>query len=120
MSKISDKALQLSENKLVNLLDKYMGNDFLMNNGLAKWLLENDLIVPPCNIGDTVYLANPNTLLVKELRVDYFDIFQNSVNFTFKIHLVSEKWSDFVFLEDFGKTVFFTREEAIQSLRGDE
>lgn len=40
MAEISDKSLQLSENKLVNLLDKYMGNDFLMNNGLAKWLLE--------------------------------------------------------------------------------
>ena len=81
---------------------------------IADGLLESDAIVPPCKVGDTVYQIKGTS--IKEYKVDYFDIFNNSVNFTFKIHLIADNWSDFVFDDDFGKTVFLSREEAKKAL----
>lgn len=74
------------------------------------------MIVPPVNVGQTVYKING--VSSREYEVDYFDIFKGSSNFTFKIHLDSKNWSDYVFIEDFGKTVFLTKEEAEKALRG--
>lgn len=82
---------------------------------LADHLLENGVIAPPCKIGQTVYQIKGTS--IKKYKVDYFDIFKNSVNFTFKIHLIADNWSDFVFADDVGKTVFLTREDAEAKLK---
>ena len=83
---------------------------------IADSLLENGVIVPPVKVGQTVYKTNGTSL--REYVVDYFDIFKDSSNFTFKIHLDSKNWTDFVFVEDFGKTVFLTKEQAEKHLKG--
>ena len=80
----------------------------------ADYLLDKGAIIPPCNIGDTVYQIKGTG--IKKYKVDYLDIFKNSVNFTFKIHLIADNWSDFVFDNDFGETVFLTKEEAEKHL----
>ena len=82
----------------------------------ADYLLENGVIVPPVKIGQTVYKINGVSL--REYEVDYFDIFKDSSNFTFKIHLDSKNWTDYVFIEDFGKTAFLTKEKAEKALKG--
>ena len=82
----------------------------------ADYLLAKGVIVPPVKIGQTVYKINGVSL--REYEVDYFDIFKDSSNFTFKIHLDSKNWTDYVFIEDFGKAAFLTKAEAEKSLKG--
>ena len=68
---------------------------------IADHLLANGVIVQPCKVGDTVYwIFEPpfDDFAGKEIVEDEFC------------------WAMF---EDFGKTVFLTREEAEQALKGE-
>lgn len=80
---------------------------------IADHLLENSVIVPPVKVGEIVYKLRGTGFI--KYKVDYFDIFKNS----FKIHLIANNWSDFVFAEDIGETIFLTKEEAEKALKGD-
>ena len=92
----------------------------------ADVLLANGVVVPPCKVGDTVYVINERE--VEETAV-----------FSMKIESVDSGWV--VFLKArvtdyaikskdgyasvfktfiFGKTVFLTREEAERALKGGE
>lgn len=100
--------------RLIELLDNLLELGY-SSPYVADYLLENGVIVPPVSVGQTVYKVNG--IKAREYKVDYFDIFNNIVNFTFKIHLIADDWSDFVFADDFGKTVFLTKEEAENALK---
>lgn len=111
--------------KLIEIIGKakYYGHETFADRfpktyleNIADGLLQNGVIVPPVKVGDTVYKING--VSSREYEVDYFDIFKDSSNFTFKIQLDSKNWSDYVFIEDFGKTVFFTKEAAEKALKG--
>lgn len=71
---------------------------------VADYLLENGVIVPPCKVGDTIYM-----IVEKRAKVtrEYFR-FVKKTKLTF---LNLER-----VLEDFGKTVFLTKEEAQKAL----
>lgn len=87
---------------------------------IADYLLENDVIVPPCKVGDKMYFDGKHFAShcageIMERRVDV---------------ILTEVWATFrgevdlsFYFEDFGKTVFLTREEAEKALakmKGDE
>ena len=99
--------------RLIELLDHYI--EELKPETLADYLLANGVIVPPCKVGDTIYTIKGNS--VKEYKVDYFDIFKNKVNYVFKIHLISDQWSDFIYSDDFDKIAFLSRKEAEKALK---
>lgn len=90
---------------------------------LADMLLENGVIVLPCNVGDTVY-RNVNDKRVKnpcEFKVVglWYSRYENCNC----VHIARFKNGVFdrslaVTFTDFGKTVFLTREEAEQALKG--
>lgn len=83
------------------------------NEQLAEYLIENGAIIPPCKVGDTVYKCHtvnlkPNGEITK----------RTIKQITFSAFTVTDDgasgWFD---IDDIGKTVFLTREDAEKSLR---
>lgn len=86
------------------------------SEALTDYLLANGVIVlPPCKVGDTIYTIRGDS--IREYEVAYFDIFKNKVSYVFKVHLISDRWSDFVYGHDFGKIAFPSRKEAEKALK---
>lgn len=88
----------------------------------ADHLLENGVILPPCKVGDTVYIISRNR--VKVCEVVYIGI---SVEETCSCFNFVENYADGTFYKShsmgfdaIGKTVFLTREEAEKALREKE
>lgn len=79
-------------------------NEAIADN--ADYILANGVIVPPCKVGSTIYM-----LVTKRPRVycePYTMIQKSKVTFGNLERVI----------RDFGKTVFFTREEAEKALEG--
>ena len=75
---------------------------------IADKLLANGVIVPPCKVGDVVWFVcfgeiYPHT--IRRIETTKFGNFACSSSMSFN-------------LENFGKTVFLTKEEAQQALKG--
>ena len=68
------------------------------------------LVVLPCKVGDTVYF----TLLGRIIEKPVFSI----VSFSASARIYCAGTSEYFRPEDFGKTVFLTREEAEAALKG--
>ncbi len=81
----------------------------------ADHLLSKGVIVPPCKVGDTVYVVN--SFAVSEYRIE--SIKWDGLMFAFRGE--NEDYADdcwvFNFFEDrIGKTIFLTRAEAERAL----
>ena len=134
--------------KLIELITDLTNNEEPMVEGLELWadsiadyLLENGVIVPPCKVGDTVYvitekhpcyackwcgdwchkdctITDKTKLVVKEAKVFYF-LFQEMHN-KIQVEVGGTKHLQMHFLhfnvKDFGKTVFLTYEQAEKAL----
>lgn len=92
---------------------KYNGMEDCSLQELADHLLDNGIVVPPCKVGDKVWLISENGSYVYDTDVEivfcdrdgcYIETIQNDV------------FTD----DDFGKTVFTSREEAEKMLKGEE
>lgn len=86
----------------------------------ADHLLATGVIVPPCKVGDTVYMVTPGGKLHEK------KVF--AVTTTVGLSLYDEIRTSAIILcegalifkdSDIGKNVFLTREEAEQALKGD-
>ena len=89
---------------------------------LADYLIANGVIAPPCKVGDTVYeffdvrgFYDINELIVTNIMVGINP--QKCVLFTTSKRSGS---TDRYFNACFGKTIFFSREEAEKALRKDD
>ena len=78
---------------------------------LADYLIANGVIVPPCKVGDKIYMLvtrKTHSFVFEEgkrmLMVDNQHTFIKETNLT--------KLNFFKVIDDFGKTVFLTKEEA--------
>ena len=80
---------------------------------LADHLIENGAIIPPCKVGDTVYKCHTVNLkptgeitkrTIKQITFSAFTVTDDGAS----------GWFD---IDDIGKTVFLTREDAEKSLR---
>jgi hypothetical protein len=86
---------------------------------LADHLLANGIIVPPCKVGDTVYMIQTLPLIrgVVELTVENLVIGINPNKC--RLYCKHNSGSKDVFYEDsFGRILFFTYEEAEAALKG--
>ena len=86
---------------------------------LANYLLENGVIVPPCKVGDVVYkLFPPYCHKREEDKCDHYcdgyDTTCEEYEGVYEIYDVPFKLGMF---NDFGKTVFLTKEEAEAKLK---
>ena len=96
------------------------------NEAVADYLLANGVIVPPCNVGDTVYFVNrffTNDPRINECEADALHITsgKNQLGHKKPSHaLVRNKsmrsLSSRIPFEDFGITAFLTIEEAEKAL----
>ena len=89
-------------------------------NTIIDVLLANGVIVPPCKVGKTVYrlvdgFNYPLEYEVTEIHIHFFTHIEVK-----EIGIKSKcgKFGDIIGFSDFGKTVFFTKEEAEQALKG--
>ena len=78
----------------------------------ADYLLANDVIVPPCKVGDTVYYPSGSFDRIFEKTVDEILISENESDVGCYIHFAST----YMPFENIGKTVFLTKEEAEEKL----
>lgn len=124
--------------RLIELIDKkqYQGNandlgrNYIQNYELADYLLANGVIIPPCKVGDTVFILDDVSYgeyvitefcigTLQELRAfakcgisGYKDI-QDCPQ-----HYCGQEFCSTSFsCKDFEKTVFLTREEAEKALK---
>lgn len=77
---------------------------------IADYLLANGVIVPPCKVGDTVYIISDYTNEILDRLIIGIIIKKDGYDFIFD---TQSSWSD----TDIGKTVFLTHEEAEKALR---
>lgn len=102
---------------LDSCLDEGEEPEMTYDEFIADYLLENSVMLQPCNMGDKMYcdgkhFASHCSGEILEFPVNYIEtsigsIFRGEMDVKF----------DF---EAFGKTVFLTREEAEQALKGGE
>ena len=79
---------------------------------LSDYLISNGIIVPLCNVGDTVY--RPSKYLgVVQFVITSFYMYQSEMFFT-------DDSDNIICLPDIGKTVFLTRKEAERALEEGE
>ena len=94
--------------------DKKCGD--CVREAIADHLLASGVIVPPCKVGDTVYiLVGEPSRTIKEFRVRtiLFGETHDSIGFANKslFTIWDKRWYDF-----FGKIIFTTKEEAEKAL----
>ena len=102
--------------KLIDLLQNVPA-DYEGNRGvgtIADYLLKNGVIILPCSIGDTVYYHKTlcdgkYTVVIEEDTVKRF-----LINRIETLAIIS--FNHALSCDDFGKTVFLTREEAEKAL----
>lgn len=107
--------------KLVELLDeihrKPLGKEYCERLGtIADYLLANGVIVPPCEVGDIVYVANDYGYKKEIKKYEVGCIVIRGTN-----DISKELWEDrfggvIGSFEDFEKTLFCTKEEAEKAL----
>ena len=89
----------------------------------ADYFLEHGVIVLPCKVGDTVYVLTSDSITgFEKSRVKRMLLKNLQDGMTIKIIIpcVCDDWGGTVrefYPEDFGKTVFLTREEAEKALK---
>lgn len=86
-------------------------------NELIDYLLNNSVVCPPCKVGDKLYIFYFSSGQIEELEVASitFRMFYDVIEFTNNGSLTI--WDkDYNAL--FGKTVFLTKEEAENALKG--
>ena len=93
----------------------YTTDTFRIEN-VADYLLANGVIVPPCKVGDKIYM-----LVTRKTHSFEFEegkrMFRVDNQHTFIKQTYLTKLNFFKVLDDFGKTVFLTKEEAEQALK---
>ena len=91
---------------------------------LADYLLANGVIVPPCKVGDVVYYVNEYPFNVSVQANTIYEakvvrITTSSLGTTIVIQIHNDYGcTEIPDVNDWGKTVFPTREEAEQALKG--
>lgn len=111
--------------KLIKLLQEWGNkeNDGIKAESIANYLIENDVIVPPCKVGDIVYVPiitdDKHEFIIWKVKLTCVDVCNNekgSCDFCVGIICGGNSGYSFKF-EDIGKTVFLTREEAERALK---
>ena len=107
--------------KIFDRLYYQQGNDVLCftdneTETLVDWLLENNVIVPPCKVGDAVYyigsVKNENGKFVDTIRRQKVKQISTNSHGTFLV----VDYCNTLNCEDVDVTIFFKRKEAEKAL----
>ena len=107
--------------RLIELLQEYTDNNNGggSNYGRADYLLANGIIVPPCKVGEKVYMITPNGN-IRNLNILSIDIeLEKEVKMTCLAVYEFEGKPCYIQIHSFkfGKKVFLTKEEAEEKLK---
>lgn len=95
--------------------DKIMSHIDELYDFIANHLLENGVIVPPCKVGQTLYLVRQDTRKIIEVIVTA--IIQR-VTFQYaEVLIVDDNRHSLITLAYWGDRLFLTKEEAEQKLK---
>jgi hypothetical protein len=92
---------------------------------VADYLLEHGVIVPPCKVGDMVYVIYKGYITSSKVLAFYYDRSGGMFDMQIKTKVETATGFEKVIdkdnyqFSDFGKTVFLTREEAEKALKGE-
>ena len=100
----------LFANDIDTAIDMPHGEEYL-----ANYLLANGVIVPPCKVGDKIYMLVTRKTTSFEYPNGKMKRIENQHTFIKETYLT--KLNFFKVLDDFGKTVFLTKEEAEEKLK---
>ena len=93
------------------------GNSYC-TEALADYLLANGVIVPPCKVGDTVYSIqgfDGKPEQCEPYEVTDITIYENNL---VVVHITDNLlFTRNMYVDDFGETVFLTKEEAERELK---
>ena len=109
--------------KLIRQARKFTKNancDLEREGIFADHLLANGVIVPPCKVGDKVYMITPNGNIRKLVILEiYIEQSQHETKINILAVYNVNKMPHFIqiFTVDFGKNIFLTKEEAEQKLK---
>ena len=116
--------------RLIELLNDWGNkeNDGVRAESMADYLLANGIIVPPCKVGDTVYrIVEMSTGITSKIRAIRKEAKITGIiqpcEPTIKrfIRCVTVTKNNIInCCENYGKTVFLTKEEAEQALRKED
>ena len=112
--------------RLVELLKNAPRNTRAFYDQYADYLLANGAIVPPCKVGDTIYKPivtdDTNEPAIWEIIITMMDIDIGKDGVSpdsFVVGLLrNTQCGESANFSDFGKTVFLTKEEAEEALKG--
>lgn len=107
--------------RLIDLLEECrsiddVGSDLIEKQ--ADFLLENGVIVPPCNIGQPVWRLYKWTFKDAEIREGKVSMLQQKADKSWKFRISVNSSVYDISTDEIGKTVFLTKEEAEQALKG--
>lgn len=112
-----ERLIELLNKKYDHFCDQCgVNKDSHYTENLADYLLDNGVIVPPCKAGDVVYKILPFKSQIEEYEVRSIEFYKNDL-------VINLCWSVCQPLtcidgSDINKTVFLTKEEAEQALKG--
>lgn len=108
-----DRLIELIKNAFSEEHEK---RDFITEEHTADYLLANGVIVPPCKVGQTVYVLNGDEAeeWIDEYKVKYFYCSSKGIN---RIYIECGTMGNNFRPKDIGKTVFLTKEEAEEKLK---
>lgn len=118
----------VERDRLIELLKQELS---IYDEDIADYLLENGVIVPPCKVGDTVYIKN-KPVKVSFIHIDNKDVtccvefdcvdcyvcpfYEDVVSWEGEHDCATNGFLEFT-ADDIGKTVFLTREDAEKALK---
>ena len=118
-----DRLIEIMKNTVVGMINghRLLAKTIWMPRvfeQIADCLLANGVIVPPCKVGDTVYVVTSYICEYEVKEIAYDDMFM-------KFYCYNESYAfecqRFMFFDErIGKTVFLTREEAEAALRKED
>lgn len=106
--------------RLIELLQEWGNkeNDGVRAESIADYLLENGVIVLPVKVGDTLYTADRKLNVIFEETVRTFFIGHPSYNGDMPLLKMIRTNKHDIPIDNYGKTVFLTKEEAEKALKG--
>ncbi len=114
--------------RLVELLEDVIGEGWrTMCEAIAdNLLIEGGIIVPPCKVGDVLYYVSKNPINISVLPNTIYEaeivrIVTTNLGTTLVVQIRNEYGvTEIPDVNDWGKTVFLTKEEAEEALEGGE
>ena len=110
--------------RLIELLDKTFNKQYekmrlISPQHTAEFLLANGVVVPPCKVGDTVWLIKSLNWQQTEweIKEGKISMIQQKADKSWKFRVTENHSVKDYTVEKIGKTVFLTREEAEAKLK---